>query len=102
MNISITIKLTLSILFLLCLLQMPYGYYQIVRFVGAGGFIALSFIRYKRNNAVDLGVIIYICLALLFQPFIKVALGRFIWNVIDIVVSIGLIISIFLGPKKAT
>jgi len=37
---------------------------------------------------------------LLFQPFIKVALGRTVWNVADVLVSLGLIISLFLKPKK--
>ena len=36
---------------------------------------------------------IYITLCLLFQPFIKVALGRVLWNVVDVVVAIGLLIS---------
>ena len=31
-------------------------------------------------------------LALLFQPFVKVALGRTMWNVMDVVVAIGLIV----------
>ena len=100
MNISITIKIILAILFLLCLLQMPYGYYQIVRFIGAGGFVMLSVITYKRNKTVDLEIIIYIFLALLFQPLIKVALGRMVWNAVDVVVSAGLIISLFVNPKK--
>lgn len=30
--------------------------------------------------------------ALLFQPFVKVALGRTMWNVVDVVVAIGLIV----------
>ena len=45
-------------------------------------------------------VIIYLALAFLFQPFIKVALGRTIWNIVDVVVSIGLIISIFWKSKR--
>ena len=28
-------------------------------------------------------------LALLFQPFIKIALGRLIWNGVDVVVAVG-------------
>lgn len=39
-------------------------------------------------------------LALLFQPFIKVALGRGIWNVIDVIVSLGLI-GLYLYERKA-
>jgi hypothetical protein len=40
-------------------------------------------------------MIIYIGLALLFQPFIKVVLGREIWNIIDVLVGLGLLISNF-------
>ncbi len=102
MNISITIKIILTILFLLCLLQMPYGYYQIVRFVGMAGFVVLAFLRYQQNKTVNLEVIIYVFLALLFQPFIKVALGRrTVWNIVDVIVSAGLIVSLFIKPKKA-
>jgi len=38
-------------------------------------------------------VFIYGGLVLLFQPFFKIALGRQIWNILDVVVGIGLIIS---------
>lgn|ERR1035437_7524784 len=94
------IKIVLAIIFLLCLLHMPYGYYQIARFVGMLGFVLLAYLSYQQNKTVNLEVIIYVCLALLFQPFLKVALGRTIWNAIDVIVSAGLIMSIFLRPKK--
>ena len=45
-------------------------------------------------------MIIYVALALLFQPFIKVALGRTIWNVVDILVALGLIGTLLLKPYK--
>ena len=93
------IKITLCIIFLLCLLDMPYGYYQAVRFAGMLGFGLLAYYSYEDNKKVE--VIIYIVLALLFQPFLKVALGRTIWNVVDVIVSAGLIISLFAKPKKA-
>ena len=93
------IKITFSIIFLLCLLDMPYGYYQTVRFIGMLGFALLAYYSYDDNKKVE--VIIYIVLALLFQPFLKVALGRTIWNVVDVIVSAGLIVSVFLNSKKA-
>lgn len=34
---------------------------------------------------------IFAALAILFQPFMKIALGRVIWNVVDIIVAVGLI-----------
>mgnify|MGYP000089846710 FL=1 len=83
------IKLILAILLFLCLLKMPYGYYQMVRVLSMVGFgiLALSVKEDKERW-------IYIVLCLLFQPFIKVALGRVLWNVVDVVVAIGLLISI--------
>lgn len=87
------IKLLLAVLFLLCLLDMPYGFYQIVRFAGLIGFVILA---YQANNqSRQIEMIVYCGLALLFQPFIKIVLGREIWNIVDIVVAIGLTISLF-------
>ncbi|GAQ14627.1 hypothetical protein MODO_2313 [Myroides odoratimimus] len=43
---------------------------------------------------------IYIVLVLLFQPFLKVALGRSIWNIVDVIVAIGLFINIPNSNKK--
>ena len=97
--LRVLIKIGLSVIFLLCLLDMPYGYYQAVRFVGMLGFAILAYYSYEDNKKVE--VIIYIALALLFQPFLKVAFGRTIWNVVDVIVAAGLIISLFVKPKKA-
>lgn len=87
--IQTTIKIVLSIFLLLCLFEMPYGYYQFVRFAGMVGFALLAYYSYEQNRKVE--VIIYVALVLLFQPFIKVALGRTVWNVVDVVVAVGLI-----------
>ena len=93
------IKITLAILFFLCLADMPYGYYQLVRFIALIGFAILAYQSYEKNRKTE--VIIYAGLALLFQPLFKIALGRYIWNVVDVVVGIALIISIFIQPKES-
>ncbi|MEO9021218.1 MAG: DUF6804 family protein [Ginsengibacter sp.] len=93
-----SIKIILSILFLLCLFDMPYGYYEATRFIGMLGFALLAYYSNQQNKKTE--VIIYIALALLFQPFIKVALGRTIWDITDVIVSVGLIISIFVKSKN--
>ena len=84
------LKLILAILLLLCLADMPYGFYQLVRFVAAGAFVYLSY-DYFRLKKDGLGFV-FAALALLFQPFFKVALGRMIWNIVDVVVAVGLFI----------
>ncbi len=77
---------------------MPYGFYQFVRFAGLIGFAILAYQANQKGRLTEM--IIYGGLALLFQPFFKVALGRQMWNIIDVVVGLGLIISIFLQPKS--
>ncbi|WP_417558583.1 DUF6804 family protein [Mesoflavibacter zeaxanthinifaciens] len=93
------IKVALSLLFFLCLADMPYGYYQLVRFLAFIGFGYLAYQAKQENN--NTTIIIYAALALLFQPFFKIALGRELWNIVDVLVAIGLIISIF-KKKKTT
>lgn len=93
------IRIVLAILLFLCLADMPYGFYQFVRFVGLIGFAILAYQAHEQSRQTEM--IIYGGLALLFQPFFKIALGREIWNIVDVVVGIGLIISIFMKPKES-
>ena len=97
LNLPTIIKIVLAILFFLCLLPMPYGFYQLVRMVALVGFVILAF--HANQQAKSTIVIVYIGLALLFQPFFKIALGREIWNTVDVIVGICLLISIFFKPK---
>lgn len=90
------IKIVLAVLLLLCLAKMPYGYYILVRFVAFVVFGILAFMTYQKRNQIDVEILLYIALALLFQPFAKVALGRTLWNVVDVVVGVGLVVSLFL------
>lgn len=91
------IKITIAILCLLCLADMPYGFFQLVRFVAAGGFVYLALETIKIGRQREF--IIYLVLAILFQPLLKISLGRTLWNVVDVVVAIGLLISVF-RPKN--
>lgn len=87
------IKVGLSVVLLLCLANMPYGYFQFARFVSLIGFAILAYQSNKKGKQSE--VIIYGALALLFQPLFKISLGRTLWNIVDIIVAIGLLISIF-------
>ena len=98
MHYNILIKGVLAILLFLCLLDMPYSFYQLVRFIALIGFGYLGYQASQENN--NQAVFIYIALALLFQPFFKISLGRTLWNIIDIIVALGLLGSLFLTPRK--
>ena len=83
------IGLGLAVALIVCLFPMPYGYYTLVRFVAMIIFGCMAFSFYKNVN-ISLCVIAG-SLALLFQPFFKIVLGRTMWNVIDVIVAIALV-----------
>lgn len=91
------IKIFLSILFFICLADMPYGYYQFVRFAGLFGFTILAYKAHEQGRQTEM--MVYAGRALLFQPFFKIVLGRQIWNIVDVVVGLGLISSLFIKNK---
>jgi len=98
LSLQTIIKIVLSVLFFLCLLDMPYGFYQLVRIVALIGFGILAYKANEENRNTE--IIIYGGLALLFQPFFKIALGREMWNIVDVIVGIGLIASLFMNRTK--
>ena len=100
MTITNILKIVLAILLLLCLLNMPYGYYQLVRFLALIGFGFLAYQAHQQENLT--AAFIYVTLALLFQPFFKVALGRELWNVVDVGVAIGLLSSLFFPRQHSS
>ena len=82
--------MVMAVLLLLCLANMPYGYYQFVRFIATAIFAYFSFCFFKENKE-GMGFL-FAALAVLFQPFIKVALGRTMWNIVDVIVAVLLIV----------
>ncbi len=87
-----TIKIILAVILFMCLLDMPYSYYQFVRIGATLGFAHLAYSANKQN--LDGEVITYIILTLVFQPFATVHLNKITWNVIDVIVGVGLLLSI--------
>ena len=89
-KINGAVYIVLSVLLLLCLAPMPYGYYQLVRFIAAVVFIVLAWHNYNTKEVCL--TVVFGALALLFQPFFKIALGRILWNIVDVIVAGMLII----------
>lgn len=75
---------------LLCLLEMPYGFYTLVRFLAMVGCGLLTYHAYGTGH--NKMAITYGALALLFQPFVKLTLGRDVWVGVDIAVAVFLVI----------
>ena len=84
------LKLILVLLFLLCLAPMPYGFYSLVRFVAMIAFAIYAYIYHeKKNNKL---AVAFLSLAILFQPLLPIYLGRTLWNIVDVIVAIFLIV----------
>lgn len=91
------LKIILAVLLLLCLLDMPYGFYILIRYVATVvfGYMAYSYYQENKNElAIAAGA-----LAVLFQPLVKFALGRFVWNVVDVVAAVALIVLVFVEKE---
>lgn len=91
------VYLILAALMLICLAPMPYGYFQLVRFVAMVAFGVMAYQYYMKQKTV--ATVIFVVLALLFQPIYKIALGRATWNVIDVLVAV-LLIGLFVLEKR--
>ena len=78
---------------------MPYGFYQLVRFLALVGFAYLAYQANLEGNKT--AAFIYVALALLFQPLFKISLGRELWNIVDVVVGVGLLISMVIDIPKS-
>jgi hypothetical protein len=93
------LKIILSILLLICLFDMQYSYFEAVRFIA---MVSFGYLAFKENERGNRGLMVtYIVLAILFQPFFKLALGRTLWNVVDVIVAVGLVVRIFIKPKPS-
>ncbi len=94
------LKLILAIALLLCLAPMPYGFYMLIRFFATVMFGLMAY-RYHQEKKENL-MITFGALAVLFQPLIKIPLGRTVWNVVDVVIAVVLIIQLLreYGIKK--
>lgn len=84
------VYLVLAALLLICLAPMPYWYYMLVRF---GAMTVFAYFAYNHFTQKEEGLgFMFLSLSLLFQPFLKIALGRTLWNVVDVIVAIVLVI----------
>ncbi len=88
----------MAALLLVCLFHLPYGFYTLVRFVA---MVVFALIAVKYVNEEKMGIAVtFGALALLFQPLIKITLGKLTWNVVDVIVAIVLIALFFYEHKK--
>lgn len=91
------IKIILAILFLMCLIDFPYGFYQFVRFTALVGFGILAFKAFEEEKQTEM--IVYLILAILFQPLLKISIGRTLWNIVDVAVALYLLYDVLIKKE---
>jgi predicted membrane protein len=96
--IALIAKIALAVLCLGCLLDMPYGYFMFVRWAALLVFAGLAWEAYHKNEARM--ALLWAGLAVLFQPLVKIALGRTMWNVVDVLVAVVLVATVVIELQK--
>ena len=89
-------KIGFAFLSLVCLLDMPYGYYQAFRFAAMVSFFYLAYVEQDKQG----WPVVWAVSGMLVQPFFKVALGRDIWNFVDLIWAVLLIASVVMSSNK--
>lgn len=91
MNLTIP-KLVLSLLLIVGIFDMPYGYYTFLRITITLSSIFLAYLNYKDNSFYWFW---FFCLvAILFNPVFPIYLDKYHWLILDIVISFMFLVSI--------
>lgn len=78
-------------------MPMPYGYFKLIRVVATVVFAYMTYqYFFQKQQALFL---VSIILVILFQPLIKIHLGREMWNMVDIGVA-GFLLFLAIKDKR--
>ena len=86
--------IAVAFLFLALFDGWPYGFFTLLRFVVFASTAYIAWIAYEQKK--EKWVWIFGFLAVLFNPFIPIYLNRELWSIIDFIVGIFMIVSIFI------
>jgi hypothetical protein len=93
MNSKNVLKSVLAFALLLCLLKMPYYYYQLIRVCGMVGFFYFAYADNK--DKIKITPQLFFIAALIINPIIKVPLRRNTWQLVDVVFAFILLLSMY-------
>jgi|SRR3989344_1612730 len=99
---SIVLLIAAAFLFIALFDGWPYGFFTLLRFVVFAGAAYIAWMAYEEKK--EKWVWIFGFLAVLFNPFMVIHLNRELWSIIDLIVGIFMIVSIFtlkLGQKPS-
>lgn len=90
---NIILLIAAAFLFLALIDGWPYGFFTLLRFVVFAISAYVAWMSYEAKK--EKWVWIFGFLAVLFNPFIVIHLNREIWSVIDLIVGVFMIVSVF-------
>lgn len=85
------LRIGLATALVLCLFNMPYWYYQLVRLFGTLIFFYLAYNAH--HNKVGITPILFLVCGIILNPFLKISFGRDVWKLVDVLLAVVLIIS---------
>jgi hypothetical protein len=98
---NIAAVVTTAFLFLALFNGWPYGFFTLLRFVVFASTAYIAWMAYEQKK--EKWVWIFGFLAVLFNLFMVIHFNRELWSVIDVIVGVFMIVSIFtlrLGHKS--
>ena len=92
-----TIFIIATVLFLIGLARMPYGYYTFLRLAVCAMAVYNAVLYVKSSRRVNPAVVVFGVLALFYNPIIPVWLGdKGIWTIVNAITAIIFLIPIFM------
>lgn len=79
----------MAIMLLICLFDMPYFYYQLIRILSTIVF-AISAVYFEAIKKNKMAITMFV-LVIIFHPVEPIVWGRVIWKIIDVLVAIFLV-----------
>ncbi len=77
-----------SVLLMLALLPLPYGFYTLLRICICLVCGWLAYEQFKHDNAVGVWVVVLGAIAVLYNPILPIHLTREIWSILNVVTAL--------------
>ena len=97
-TISTILRVITAALLLVALTKQPYDFYTILRIVTCFTSAFLIYVAVTTKNYV--WIVVFLFVIILFNPIIKVPIKRETWAVIDVVIAVLVLGSIFFVGEK--
>jgi len=91
------LKIVVAALLLIAIAHLPIGYYTFLRIVVCITSVIIGIAYFESKKPLT---VLFLIIAILFNPIVSIYLSKAIWVPIDIITAIIFIISIFLPVKK--